>query len=231
MKKIGIVGGRGPEATVDYYKRITRFFHEQGSGLNTPEILIYSANIVELFELLADKRDTPVVDWLVAKLITLKSAGADFAAISANTPHIVFDEVAARSPLPLISIVEATRLAAQKLNIRRAGLLGTKFTMQADFFANSFLPHGISVAVPGSADQEYIHQKLVTEIELGFISEGTRQGLVDIVNRMIQRDGIETVILGCTELPLILREEDICIPLLNTTEIHVSAICDACQRP
>ena len=231
MKKIGIVGGLGPEATVDYYKRITRFFHEQGSGLNTPEILIYSANIVELFELLADKRDTPVVDWLVAKLITLKSAGADFAAISANTPHIVFDEVAARSPLPLISIVEATRLAAQKLNIRRAGLLGTKFTMQADFFANSFLPHGISVAVPGSADQEYIHQKLVTEIELGIISEDTRQGLVDIVNRMIQRDGIETVILGCTELPLILSEKDICIPLLNTTEIHVSAICDACQRP
>ncbi len=229
MKKIGIIGGLGPEATIDYYRRITHYFHEQSAGLNTPEILIYSANIVELFELLADKRYAAVVDWLVAKLIVLKNAGADFAAISANTPHIVFDEIAARSPLPLISIVEATRLAAQQLKIRRAGLLGTKFTMQASFFSNSFVSHGISVAVPCSADQEYIHRKLETEIERGIVSGETRQGLVAIINRMIESDKIEAVILGCTELPLILKAEDVRIPLLNTTEIHVESICNACQ--
>ena len=231
MKKIGIIGGLGPEATADYYKRIVDFFHEHNRSLSSPEIIIYSVDMTELFKFVADKHWEPLVDWLTSKLVALKNAGADFAAISANTPHIVFDQVQEKSPLPLISIVEATLASAKSIGLGKVGLLGTKFTMQSNFFGSRFAKEGIVVVVPNDHEQQYIHDKLVSEIELGIFNESTRQELLAIISRMRERDNIDAVILGCTELPLILNDGMSKISFLNTTAIHVAAICKHCMCP
>jgi len=231
MRKFGIIGGLGPEATVDYYKRIVQFFHQHHQGLSTPEMLIYSADITALFRLVEDQRWDGLEQWLLEKVAALKQAGAEFAAISANTPHIVFDRLAARSPLPLISIVTATLAAARRQGFKRVGLLGTRFTMQANFFGQHFAQAGIQVLVPSPAEQDYLHDKLVSEIEHGIFTPQTRQGLVAIIAQMVAREGVEAIILGCTELPLILAQSDTPLPLLNTTELHVAAICQHCLQP
>ncbi|AJY71944.1 aspartate racemase [Geobacter sulfurreducens] len=228
MKKIGIIGGLGPESTIDYYKRITSFFHHYNQSLSTPEIIIYSVDLAEVFQLVEAQRWELLTALLVDRLASLRDAGADFAAISANTPHIVFDQVQARSPLPLISIVEVTLAAAQRLGVGRIGLLGTRLTMQANFYGERFAREGITVVVPEEPDQLFIEEKLLTEIELGIMREETRTALGDVIRRMQERHGIEAAILGCTELPLILDDKDANVPLLNTTALHVEEICRQC---
>lgn len=228
MKRIGLIGGIGPESTLDYYRRIIDAARAQTGGLVTPEIVIYSANLAEALTILESEHPEELAEWLLPKLSALHAAGADFAALTANTAHLVFDEVAARSPLPLISIVEATCAAAQQLGLKRIGLMGTRFTMQADFFFAPFRRHGMELIVPSPTEQEIIHEKLFSEIELGIIRDETRQELLVIIRQMIERDAIDSLILGCTELPLILPDEAHGIPLLNTTAIHVTAIVAEC---
>jgi aspartate racemase len=228
MKQIGIIGGLGPESTVDYYKSIIAAFREEGS-LAAPEIILYSVNLAEVLALVAEQDWNRLEYLLVAKIKALHRAGADFAIISANTPHIVFSEVQAKSPIPLLSIVEVTLQKTAELGLTKVGLLGTKFTMQANFFAPPFAARGIAVTVPVEADQEYIHDKLMTEIELGVIKEETRKGLLAVIERMITRDKIDGIILGCTELPLILDRNEFGIPFLNTTAIHVESIVRYCR--
>lgn len=228
MKTIGIVGGVGPESTVDYYKSLIEAFREEGS-LAAPEIIIYSVNLEEVLELVAGQQWDRLVYLLVAKVKALHRAGADFAVISANTPHIVFDEVQAKSPMPLLSIVTATLNRAKEMKLKRVGLLGTRFTMERNFFAEPFAAQGISVAVPPAADREYIHGRLMHEIELGIITEETRKGLLDVIARLVDRERIDAVILGCTELPLILNRSEFGIPFLNTTAIHVASMVSYCR--
>lgn len=228
MKKIGIIGGIGPESTLDYYRGIIDAFRDRIGGMNYPDIIIYSADLTELIRILEAKDLDKLVEWLLARVDALQRAGAEFAAIASNTPHVVFDELARRSPLPLISIVEATCGKARSLGLKRLGLLGTKFTMQADFFLQPFQAQGMTVVVPLSEEQQFIHEKLFSEIELGIIKDETRDGLLSIVKLMIERDGIDSIILGCTELPLILPGEAHGIPFLNTTAIHVESIVTAC---
>jgi aspartate racemase len=228
MKRIGLVGGIGPESTVDYYQRLTRALAHLGPGAR-PDVVIYGANVDELFALLQAKDEDGVVAWLLAKLEALAAAGAELAALTANTPHVVFDRVAARSPLPLRSIVEATRAEAARLGARRLALLGTAFTMRSDFYARCFGPAGMEIAVPTPAEQELIHHRLMTEIELGVFKDSTRAELLAIVERMNRASPVDAVILGCTELPLILPQESYPVPgrprplpFLNTTAIHVA---------
>lgn len=229
MKTIGIIGGIGPESTVDYYKRIIAAFRIEGS-LAAPEIIIYSLNLQEVLELVSGQQWSRLVYLLLQKIKALHRAGADVAVISANTAHIVFDELQAKSPLPLISIVTATRDKAAELGLKRVGLLGTRFTMQSNFFAESFSVRGISVAVPSAVDQEYIHEKLMSEIERGIFTDETRAGLLAVIERMIATDGIDGVILGCTELPLILEKDEFGILFLNTMAIHVESIVTWCSN-
>lgn len=229
MKTIGIIGGLGPEATLDYYKRVIEAFRVEGS-LAAPEIIIYSVNMEEVLELVGNKEWNHLIYLLTAKIKALHKAGADFAIISANTPHIVFDELQAKSPIPLLSIVSATVEKSQELGVKKAGLLGTKFTMQANFFAPPFAARDMAVVVPPPADQDYIHDRLVKEIELGIFTEETRNGLLAVIERMIDREKIDAVILGCTELPLILEKSAFGIPFLNTTAIHVESLVNYCRE-
>jgi len=232
MKRIGIIGGIGPESTMDYYRRIIDLFKIKGDGLTYPEIVIYSADLAALMRLVdegaASGHWDRLIDWLSERVAALHAAGAQFGVIGSNTPHVVFDEVQARSPIPLLSIVAATCRHAQGLGVRKLGLLGTRFTMTSDFYANHFLRHDMALVVPDAAERDRIQHLLFTEIELGIIREPTRQELLAIAKKMIHEHGIQALILGCTELPLILQENAYDIPFLNTTALHVQAIVDCC---
>lgn len=224
MRKIGVLGGMAPESTVEYYRIITTLCRQRGMGHRYPVIIIYSLNFHEFISLV-ESGNLPEVTSLICDAInSLSEAGADFALMASNTPHIVFNEVAARSPIPLLSIVDETGRVARNLGFTRVGLFGTKFTMQADFYSDVFsTKYGISVVTPQKADQDYIHHKIMTELVDGCIIEKTRQELSRMARMMADKRGIQALILGCTELPLILSEEVVGIPLLDTTRIHAEA--------
>jgi aspartate racemase len=225
MKTIGIIGGLGPEATVDYYNLLIDAFKNGSGDLNYPEIIIFSVNMSEFLNLMKEKRYDEATDKLVEKTKSLMLAGADFAAITANTPHMLFDSLQEKSALQLISIVGATCEECIRRGLKRTGLLGTGFTMNATFYPDVFKKHGIEVIMPDAEDRETINVKLFTEIELGVFKEDTRQLLIGIIQKMVREQHIDSVILGCTELPLILKEPSYAgIPMLNTTQIHVDAI-------
>jgi len=229
IKKIGIIGGLGPESTVDYYRGIVAAFRKKQGGVAGPEMVIYSADVDELMEMMETSHWDDLIEWLLERVRALQSAGADFAAIGANTPHIVFDEVQARSPIPVLSIVEETCRRAKDLGIRRIGLMGTRFTMQSDFYRKRFEAGGMSVVVPNADEIEQIHNRLMSEIERGIIRDTTREELLAIAGRMLDEDSIEALILGCTELPTILDKDEYGgIPFLNTTAIHIEAIVRYC---
>ncbi len=228
MKRIGIIGGIGPESTVDYYKMIISAFHERQSVLGYPEIIIYSANLTSLMKILEAGDWENLTEWLLEKVISLQKAGAEFAVIGSNSPHIVFDKVRSRSPIPMLSIIEETCKNAEKRGLKKLGLLGTRFTMESDFYKKPFECKEMAVIVPDKEDQELIHYRLFSEIELGIIKDSTREELLSIVKKMINRHSIDAVILGCTELPLILNKDEFGIPFLNTTAIHAESIVKFC---
>ena len=224
MKTIGIIGGLGPESTLDYYKGIIRTVQESHPDLANPEIIVYSADLNEFMRLLEQQDWPKVTDYLVERIKALASAGAEFGAIASNTPHMVFDEVSARSPIPLLSIVEETCKKAVHMGLKKIGLMGTKFTMEADFYKIPFVEMGMEIVVPGESDRALIHERLFSEIELGIIKDTTRDELLGIVKKMIENTHIDSLILGCTELPQILTKDEFSIPFLNTTAIHIESI-------
>ena len=228
MKKIGMIGGFGPESTLDYYRLIIDQYHQQQGERSLPEVIIYSMDMYTLLTLVEQKRWDDLTEFLLKGVNTLHKAGADFGIISANTPHIVYDRLNSSSPIPLISIVEETSKKAKEIGLHRVGLLGTSFTMQSNFFQKVFANYNISIVVPREQEQEYIQHKLMTEIELGQFLEETRDGLLTIVKRMVDEDSIQGLILGCTELPLILTKDEFGIPFLNTTKIHVDSAIRYC---
>ncbi len=224
MRKIGIIGGLGPEATIDYYRTIINECRAQTKG-DVPEIIVYSLNLGDFPSI--DNEDA-LVEWLLDGLKALHRAGADFAVISANTPHIVFDKVEKSSPLPLLSIVEETAKAAKALGVNRVGLFGTKVTMSSDFYQRVFEKYGISIVAPTRDEQDYINDKILSELIFNTIVEETRDGLLKIAGRMIHDEGIQALILGCTEIPLILTHDALGIRFLNTTRIHALAAVGYC---
>ncbi len=223
MKTLGIIGGIGPEATLDYYKALITTHREQNPNSDPPSIIINSINMKKAVDLVTANRLAELASYFVEEIRRLEKAGADFGLLAANTPHIVFDEIARESPLPLISIVEATRNEARRQGFSRVGLLGTRFTMKARFYPEIFSRENIQVFVPSDLDQDYIHEKYFRELVNGIFLNETRHELTNIIRRMQEREEIEAVILGGTELPLILRDADPGLPFLDTTQIHVRA--------
>jgi aspartate racemase len=224
MKTVGIIGGIGPESTIAYYRSIIASYRQQKPDGSSPSIVVNSLDVNKLLDWMGANQLSEVTDYLLDGLQKLAGAGADFGIIAANTPHIVFDELQRRSPLPLISIVEATCNEAKKRGIRRAGLLGTRFTMQASFYPDVFSRQGIGVVMPHEDEQAYIHEKYVGELLKDVFLPETREHLLKIIHRMKEQQQIQGVILGGTELPLLLRDDTVSgIPLLDTTKIHVQA--------
>jgi aspartate racemase len=223
MKRLGIIGGIGPESTVVYYRSILAAARERLGGASPP-VLINSID-VQLVLRLAEHDPVPGLrDYLALEISVLARGGASFALIAANTPHIVFEEVRQRSPIELVSIVEAARDAARERGLTRLALFGTKFTMQGRFYQDVFLPSGIELVRPTADEQSFIHEKYVDELLKNRFLTTTRDQMHRIVQAMKDRDGIDGVVLAGTELPLLLSGDSAGgLPLLDTTLIHVAA--------
>ena len=224
MKTLGMIGGVGPESTIDYYRLIIAEYQKQRPDGSYPPIIINSVNLTKMVRLLEANELAGLATALAEEVGKLAKAGADFGILSANTPHIVFDEISRQSPIPLISILEVTCKEAESLHLEKLGLLGSRFTMQAKFFPEAFARAGMSIVVPDANEQTYIHDKYMGELVKGVFLPETRSGLLNIVDRMQRQQGIQGLILGGTELPLILRDvPDGGIPFLDTAAIHVKA--------
>ena len=219
MKTLGIIGGIAPESTIAYYRQIVAAYREHVTDGSYPRIIINSIDLQEMIGYVARNELATLVDYLVANIDALARAGADFAIMSSNTPHIVFDDVARRSPLPMISIIEVTRAEASSRGFRRLGLFGSRFTMQGRAYPNVFAKSGIEIVPPEPADLDFVHDKYFAELVNGVFLPETRDALLAIAERM----DIEALILGGTELPLILRDGMAKVPFLDTTAIHVKA--------
>src|ERR1041385_7056479 len=227
MKTVGIIGGLGPESTIEYYKFIVEAYRARQTNGSYPLMVINSVDLKVMADAILSDQFDRATEYLIAAIQKPADARVDCAVISANTPHIVFDRVKPQSPIPLISLVEATRAAAEKLNLKRLALLGTRPTMQGRFYPEVFSRSGIALIVPPEENQTYVHDKYMNELVHGIILPETRARLLEIIGQMKERDSIAGVILGGTELSLILPESEYHgIPFLNTTRIHVEAIVD-----
>ena len=225
MKAVGIIGGIAPESTIQYYRLIVAGYREHKRDGNYPSILINSINMKQMLDLIGAKRLPETIQYLKGEIDKLARAGADFGVLASNTPHLVFDDLQAVSPIPLISIVRATCQRADELGLKRVGLFGTRFTMQGGFYDREFKKRGVATVLSAGHEQEYIHEKYMTELVNGAILDDTRAGLLRIVNRLKREQKIQGLVLGGTELPLILKDgDDPEIPFLDTTSIHVESI-------
>ena len=224
MKTLGMIGGVGPESTIDYYKNIIALYRERQRDGSYPQFFINSINLQKGIDFLDAHNLAGMTDFLLDEIEKLPQAGAEFGIIAANTPHIVFDEVAAKSPISFISIVEATCGHAKLRGFKRLALFGTRYTMRADFYQKVFAREGIELVVPELKDQDYIHEKYFAELVPGIFLSETRSGLLAIVDRMKAENAIEGVTLAGTELALILRgESHNGVALLDTGKIHCQA--------
>jgi aspartate racemase len=207
---------------VDYYRLLITAYRDQRQDGSYPSILINSIDLKRLLDLVGDNRLAELTDWLVREVERLARGGADVGLLASNTPHIVFEELSRRAPIPLLSIVEAARDAAIELGLRTVGLLGTRFTMQGRFYPEVFAQCGIAVRAPSASDQTYVHERYMRELIPGEFRPDTRQQFLEIIERLRQ-DGAEAVLLAGTELPLLLRDSGHgTARLLDTTRIHVN---------
>jgi aspartate racemase len=224
MKTLGIIGGLGPESTIDYYHTIISLYRERTGDGSYPQFLINSIDLNKVREFVIANDLQRLIETIVEEIEKLSRAGANFGLVAANTPHLIFEEIAESSCIPLISIVEATCGAAKVEKLKKLALFGTKFTMAGEFYPKVFSREGIALVQPDHADQEYIHDKYMNELVPGNFLPETRAGLLAVVDRLKAKIDIDGVILAGTELPLILREpEHRGIPFLNTTTIHCQA--------
>lgn len=226
MKKIGLVGGTSWTSTIDYYRFINEETNKRLGSLNFAECIIYSVNFEHF------RNCNAAYDWdnafklLSGAALHLKDAGADVIMLGANTAHIVAERIAEATGLPLVDIRVATADAIKNKHITRVGLLGTTYTMELDFYKDKLAEQGLEVLIPEcKADRDFIEETLQHELGKGLIKPETKAGYVRIADELIQR-GAEGIVLGCTEMPLLLSQEDFTVPVFNTTEIHAYAAVD-----
>lgn len=223
MKRIGLVGGLSPESTVHYYQILCREYNREFGGLNFPEIVLTSLNLQQLVDRFETNDWEGIASLLRAALEQLRDAGADFAAILANTPHNAYDRLRDDTPLEILTIMEATAEALRKDERRNVALLGTKATMEFGFFQRHFAALGIQTAVPQPAQRVELDRIIWEELSHGTILPASREAAKAILHELEFR-GVEAVILGCTELSLLIQPEDTPLPLYDTTRIHAMAI-------
>ena len=222
---VGIIGGIGPESTIEYYRKIVSSYLEHNSNRNYPQVIINSINMTKMLDLVGKGELEAVTDYLATEVRRLEASGADFGVIASNTPHIVFDEVRKQSQLPLISIVEAACQKILKAELTKVALFGTEFTMKGEFYDKVLSENGIEVITPDDADQHFVHQKYMGELVKGIVLDSTRAGLIEVIEKMKQVHRVQGLILGGTELSLILQPNDVPdIHIFDTTEIHVESI-------
>lgn len=191
MKKLGLVGGTGPESTLMYYRDINHSVYEKTNGKAFPELSIESVNLYRAVQYCQEQRYEELTAYLLQAVCHLAQSGAEFAALTANTVHIVFDAVNRQSPIPLVSIVEAACEQAKRRKLKRVGLLGTIFTMKGNFFQETFSREGIEVLTPSDMEMELVNDRIANELELGIVKETTRQELIQVIKDMRKREKLK----------------------------------------
>jgi aspartate racemase len=221
-KKIGILGGMSPESTIEYYQYLTHTYTKRFGDYGYPEIIIYSVSFQPYVDWPNNERWDLVAQGLSEAARRLEAAGADFIIIATNTMHLVFDEVQASVNVPMLSLLEAVAEAILARGMKTVGLLGTKFTMEKTFYQDALARQGITVLTPEAEGREYVNRVIYNELVAGQILDESRRGFVAIIKKLVERRA-EGVILGCTEIPLLVSEADVGIPLFDTTIIHAEA--------
>ena len=225
MKTIGLVGGMTPESTKVYYERLIQGARQpDGDPLRNPEILIYSLNLTELVQIQRTGDRERVAQYLAAVLERLRLAGAEVGALTANTPHAYFDEIRRETALPLVSIVTATTKTAIDKGLEQALLLGTRTTMESKMYPREFAEAGIQIALPSEEDREFLEETIYNDLAIGRVTPEVRRRYHDICTKHIEENGIDSIILGCTELPLVISNDDFPIEVFDSTIIHIDAI-------
>jgi len=226
MKKLGLIGGTGPESTLLYYRKFVYEANARKGEHFFPSLTIESINVYDVLAMCGKKDYPGLTNYLAKAVANLVAAGAEVIALTGNTPHIVFHELQATTTVPLVSIIDSTCTEVKAQGLKKVGLLGTRFTMEADFFKQPFIDAGIRVVIPTSSEIDFMAQKIHDELERGIISAHTRERFLDITERMSQDEGIEAVILGCTELPLLFADAQLSVPALDVVDIHIKALFD-----
>ena len=214
----------GPESTLDYYKLIVERFRPDKES-PYPELTIDIIDLKPILRFLEAGNRAGLTDYIVKSVDRLAQAGCTFAALTSNTSHTVFQEVAARSPIPMVSIVEAAADHSTELRLKRPALLATSFTVKAGFYQDVFGRHGMTILTPSSTEQAFVHQKYMDELVFGVVRDDTRAAFVRMANRLVAEEGADGLILGGTEIPLLLRSaEGIDVPIVDTTIVHVDRL-------
>lgn len=224
MKKIGLVGGTGPESTLMYYKELNTRIDRLTDGKMMPDVCIESANFHRVWEYVTTAQYDLLADYLEEKVNNLFAGGAGVVSLTAVTAHIVFEELEKRVKKPLVSIPKAVCEEAALNGIKKIGLLGTIFTMEQEYMKKDFYDAGIQVFIPEKPDRELIAKRIYEELERGIVKESTLLEFTEIIERMKKDYGIEAVILGCTELPLLLNSENCPIKCMDAVEIHLKKL-------
>jgi aspartate racemase len=225
MKTIGLIGGTSWVSTVDYYKLINQLTNEQLGGSNAARIILYSLNFGEIKKLLDVENWDSITAIYTEVAAKLKVAGAECVVFAANTPHLIADQVQKAVQLPLIHIAEETAKEIKKQHIQKVALLGTKFVMEKPFYQDKLSSYGVSTILPQKADREFIHQSIFTELTKGIFTEETKLRYLQIIDRLIE-EGAEGVIYACTEIPILLHEQEVKVKTFDTTLIHAKAAVD-----
>jgi aspartate racemase len=221
MKTIGLIGGMSWESTATYYRLINETVKQQLGGVHSAKCLLFSVDFEEIEQCQTNGEWEKGGDILAEAAISLEKAGADFIVICTNTMHKVVPQIQSRISIPVIHIAEATADELEQQNITRVALLGTKYTMVQDFYKMRLINRGIEVLIPDDEDIDTVNAVIYDELCLGVISEGSRTEYIRIVNDLYQK-GAQAVILGCTEIGLLLQQTDTAVPLFDTTVIHAT---------
>lgn len=226
MKKIGIVGGMGPASTVDYYIEIVEKYRRIFGDDNYPEIVIDSINMGELIHAIETQDYDSVADQLLKSISNLEKAGAKYAAIASNSPHIVWDLIKDKTPIPLISIIDATCDFIVQQNFKRVLIFATKFTMKNGLYSIALTKRNIDWVLPNETDIELLGDIIYPNLENGIVIEEDKQKMVSIAEKYIKQYSADSLLLGCTEIPLMIKSGDVSVPIINTTQIHIEKIYD-----
>ncbi len=223
MKTIGMVGGTTWLSTVDYYRLLNEMVNERLGGTHNARCILYSFNFGEI-QVLTERRDWPAILELVTRVCRdLTAAGAEGIMLCANTMHLIADDLAKRIEIPIIHIVDATGEAIERQGMKRVGLLGTRYTMEMDFYPSRLATRGIETITPEEADREFIHATIFGELARGELRDDSRRRFIAVIDALAAR-GAQGVVLGCTEIPLLVKQTDCALPLFDTTRIHAEAV-------
>lgn len=225
MKKLGLIGGVGPASTVDYYNYVIDGWRKATDSSDYPEFSVENVNMTEMLDYLERREYGALAQFLAARIERLKNAGADFAAIASNTPHIVLDELKRISPLPILSIIDSACAAARDNGIKKLLVLGTKFTMTSGLYDSVLPSFGVTPVLPSDCDKETVHSIIFPKLEDGIVVPEDKNRLIKLIEQYKNDCVIDGVLLGCTELPLMLKQSDFKdLNVLDTAAIHAAAI-------